>query len=531
MAPCRPGDRRNHRRSVAPRLGAGPPRSPLDPHRTLTFEQAQEPGEGAGHAPVGSLVLLWSRDEPDRAGEEALLPGARPGAAALLGRAGLTPGEPVPHLEWVRKRPGQAEPTGPLRTPYLSREQLRFETGTDGGLQVDNLGRARLLLDGRPVDRAALAPGAVLEIEGLALMLCDVRPFALPPFPSGCAAWPAFPFGQADPLGLVGESPACWALRQRVAFVAPRAAHVLVRGPSGTGKEAVAQAIHALSPRSRRPLLSRNAATIPEGLVDAELFGNLRNYPNPGMAERPGMVGEADGSSLFLDEFGELPPAVQAHLLRLLDSGEYSRLGESKPRRSDLRLVGATNRPDEALKADVLARFRLRVDTPGLEQRRGDVPLLARHLLSRIARTDRAMARRWFPDGDPAAMPRLDPALVTALVRRPYGTHVRELEALLWRAMETSTGDTLQPWPELLAELAAPRAVGSSPPAVSPPAGPPPAGPPPRDPASIPVEELQAALDRNQGRMTDTARELGLSSRFVLIRLVRRLGLVVERPG
>lgn len=87
----------------------------------------------------------------------------------------------------------------------------------------------------------------------------------------------------------------------------PRAAHVLVRGESGTGKELVARGLHRRSTRASRALVARNAATLPATLVDAELFGNARNYPNPGMAERPGLVGEADGGSLFLDEFAELP--------------------------------------------------------------------------------------------------------------------------------------------------------------------------------------------------------------------------------
>ena len=120
-------------------------------------------------------------------------------------------------------------------------------------------------------------------------------------------------------------------------------------------------------------MISRNAASFPETLIDAELFGNARNYPNPGMPERPG----------------------------LLDSGEYQRLGESRPRKADFRLVAATNRPDSYLKEDVLARLRIRVEVPDLNARREDIPLVARHLLRRIARNDPELARRYFPDGDP----------------------------------------------------------------------------------------------------------------------------------
>src|SRR6185503_16398678 len=116
-----------------------------------------------------------------------------------------------------------------------------------------------------------------------------------------------------------------------------------------------ARALHELSPRAERRLVSRNAATLPSGLMDAELFGNAKNYPNPGMAERAGLIGEANGGTLFLDEIGELPAELQAHLLRVLDGdGEYQRLGDAQQRRSDFRLVAATNRDPSSLKHDFL---------------------------------------------------------------------------------------------------------------------------------------------------------------------------------
>ena len=166
--------------------------------------------------------------------------------------------------------------------------------------------------------------------------------------------------------------------------MAARREHVLVLGESGTGKELVAQAIHALGPRSGRRLVARSAATVPATLIDAELFGNAPSYPNAGMAERPGLVGEADGSTLFLDEIGELPVELQTHLLRLLDGGDYQRLGDARRRTADLRVVGATNRPTGQLKADLAARFPLRVHAPGLHERRDDVMLVARHVLREL---------------------------------------------------------------------------------------------------------------------------------------------------
>ena len=494
--------------------------------QTISFDRADVgPGQGSGGGVVTAFVLLWSCDQPGRVGEIALVPGGFPGAEALLGRAGCELDEDVPHVEWARQRPGELRPTGPLATPQLSREQLRLRAGDDGGLLVENIGRNALLVNGARVDRARLSPGDVVEVAAIAVMLCVVRPMSLAGPPYGAAPWPPFRFGAADSFGVVGESPAAWELRARVAFVAPRAAHVLIRGPSGAGKEAVAQATHALSARAKRPMISRNAATIPESLVDAELFGNARNYPNPGMADRPGLVGEADGGSLFLDEFGELPAAVQAHLLRVLDAGEYNRLGEARARRSDLRLIAATNRPDTVFKEDVLARFRVRVDVPGLDGRLEDVPLIARHLLVRICADDPALAARWFPGGDLGAAPRLSPALVTALVRRAYTTNVRELEMLLWRAMADSPGDVLGPWVEGDAPPAAPSLSGDSAPPAAPPGAPPAAG-------ELGPEAIQAALDANNGRIEDTWRALGLSSRHVLARLIKRYGLIIRRgPG
>lgn len=490
-------------------------------HETLPFTvdgPEDDPAVSADAQLPNALVLLWSRDEAGRSGEVALLPSGRAGMSVTLGRAEAE-GDPS-HAELARQRPGEITVTGPLRSPRVSREQIRVRAQKGGRVLVENVGRAPLLLNGEIVTEAEIVVGDVLEIQKQALFLVTHRPLLLPSFAAGTPTPPPFKFGEADGWGLVGESPQAWALRELVSFVAGRAAHVLVRGASGTGKELVAQAIHARSGRSRGPLVTRNAATIPESLIDAELFGNARNYPNPGMSERSGLIGESDGGTLFLDEFAEIPPAMQAHLLRVLDQGEYHRLGEARTRKADFRLVAATNRPESALKEDVLARLRIRVDVPDLNVRREDIPLLVVHLLRRIARTDPHLADRYFPEGNVRGWPRVSLALIDALVRRTYTTNVRELEGLLWKAMAEGRGETLELWAGYAATLAQDEAEGGD------------DGAAPEgsfvDPLTLTAEQVQAALDKHQGRQEPAWRELGLSSRHVLTRLVKRYGLAVR---
>jgi two-component system nitrogen regulation response regulator GlnG/two-component system response regulator HydG len=381
-----------------------------------------------------ALVVLWSRDEPARMGEVLLLPHGDP-QPWIFGRG--EGGER--RLSLVRQRPGTRVPTGPLACPRISRAQLRLSPTPGGGIVVENIGRCALHLRGDRVARALLAPGDVFSLHNEVLFLCTRRPTNMPGGEHELGE-PLHPFGGPDTFGFVGESPAAWDLRHRIAAVARQAFHVAILGPSGCGKEIVAQAIHARSARSGKPMVSRNAATIPEGLADAELFGNIRNYPNPGMPERAGLAGQAHESTLFLDEFAELPQSLQAHLLRLMDDGEYHRLGEATARKAHLRILAATNRPESDLRSDVLARLKVRIALPGLEARRDDIPLLAVHLIRKYAATDPAALARFFPDGDAAAMPRLSPILVETLVSHPYATHVRELDALLIRAIFESRG-------------------------------------------------------------------------------------------
>ena len=461
----------------------------------------EQAGEGPGDASVRArspvLVVAWCADGPDRVGEVLRVP-AR--GTWLFGRGSA---DAPSRLSLQRSRPDLREPRLPLETRFLSREQLAIRRTGDENLELENRGKCLLKHRGRAVDRCELGPGDVVELADqlvLIAVLRDEQGTSLRDF----AVERVGPYGDADMDGLVGESETMWRLREHVAFIAKRDAHVLVSGASGVGKELFARAIHAQSPRRGGPFVSRNAATLPEGLIDVELFGNAKNYPNPGMAERPGLIGEAHGGTLFLDEIGELPAEMQSHLLRVLDrGGEYQRLGETGRRHADIRLVAATNRAPEELKLDLGARLALRVQVPGLGERREDLPLIARHLLLRAARRDRELGERFFERWDGTkGEPRFSAQLVVALLEHHYQAHVRELEALLWQALATTTSGTL----ELTAALTQ---------MLSPPVG----GAPIEE---VSIDELRASMARHGGMKEKVWRELGLANRYVLRRLLKK---------
>lgn len=442
------------------------------------------------------LAILWSA-EPGRVGEILFVT-----SRSVLGR-GREVEQDAKRLTPVRQRPGENEPRAPFARSTLSREQLLVEP-LDDGLTLRRIGR-RALLDarGNAVDSIATRPGDVVEIEDELVLMTVERPRVLPRTPAGLEV-PRPEFGRADPLGVVGESEAAWKLRAAVAFLAARSAHVLVLSPSGCGKELVARGIHALSSRSRRTMVCRNAATFAETLVDAELFGTAANFPNAGMPERIGLVGEAEGSTLFFDEIGDMPEALQTRLLRLLDPGaDYQRLGDPRRRTAQFRFIGATNRPLDMLRLDVAARFKLQLTIPGLDERREDVPLIAAELVRQIATTDAAAARFCGPE------PALSPSFVRLLATWPFAAHVRELEALLWRAITSTSGERLEA-PDLgTARDAAHRTQTIR-------------------PDELTKEEIAAALERSQGVRERAWRELGLANRHVLKRLLKKYGLSSE---
>jgi len=225
---------------------------------------------------------------------------------------------------------------------------------------------------------------------------------------------------------LVGNAPCMLEVSRRVRLVAPRSTPVLIEGPTGSGKELVAEALHRLSPRSKRPFVAINCAAIPEALLEAELFGHTRGAFTGAVQGRTGRIESADGGTLFLDEIGEMPLGLQAKLLRFVECGELQRVGDNEQVKVDVRIVAATHQAlaqqtvSGAFRSDLyyrLAVFLIR--TPALAEHSEDLPLLVEHFLERMGRE--------------APVKRLEPAALAMLESHDWPGNVRELEHVLER--------------------------------------------------------------------------------------------------
>lgn len=196
---------------------------------------------------------------------------------------------------------------------------------------------------------------------------------------------------KAPPPLILGRSPAVQALLQMIERIAPADAHVLIQGETGTGKGLVAQAIHQQSRRAAQPFLTINCSAFQDELLESELFGHEKGAFTGAVGLKPGLFEVADGGTLFLDEVGEMSQAMQAKLLQVLDAGELRRVGSTKMRRVDVRIIAATNKD---LAREVTAgRFRedlyyrlyvLSVHLPPLRERQEDIPILLEHFLHRF---------------------------------------------------------------------------------------------------------------------------------------------------
>jgi DNA-binding NtrC family response regulator len=301
---------------------------------------------------------------------------------------------------------------------------------------------------------------------------------------------------------MIAESRAMQPVLSMMERVGPSDASVLVTGEHGTGKDVVARWLHASSPRAPRPLVTVNAGAIAEGVFESELFGHVKGAFTDARSDRVGAFELADGGTLFMDEIGTMPAEQQAKLLRVLQTGEFQRVGASRTRRVDVRVISATNTDipqavqEGRFREDLLFRLNtVEIHLPALRERREDIAPLAVHFLRRSA----AQYRKPLTGFDPEAM--------KALLAYPWPGNIRELEHTVERAVLLSQGGAIGP--EDLALRG-------------------------RVPAAVSMEEMsledaeqlliRKALARFEGNVSRAAEALGLS-RSALYRRLERYGL------
>src|SRR6266487_3427092 len=238
----------------------------------------------------------------------------------------------------------------------------------------------------------------------------------------------------------IATAPSMTTVLETITRIAPSEANVLVTGEHGTGKEVVARTIHALSLRSSRPLIAVNTGGLAEGIFESELFGHVKGAFTDARTDRVGRFELADGGTVFLDEIGNVPLRQQAKLLRVIESGELERVGASRAKKIDVRVISATNVDLKAashaghFREDLLFRLNtVEIYLPALRERREDIPALALHFLSQYA----SRYRREVKGFDPAGM--------QALLQHAWPGNVRELEHTLERAVLMCRTDQIQP--------------------------------------------------------------------------------------
>jgi DNA-binding NtrC family response regulator len=284
--------------------------------------------------------------------------------------------------------------------------------------------------------------------------------------------------------------------------VGPSEANVLILGEHGTGKEVVARWLHASSGRAERPMIAVNLGGIPDALFESELFGHVRGAFTDAKTDRIGRFELAEGGTLFLDEIANLPLPQQAKLLRVLETGEYERVGTSRARRADVRVVAATNADIQAevkagrFREDLLFRLNtVEIRLPPLRERRPDVPLLAAHFLRRYGARYRKSAAEFAPDA------------MALLLRHSWPGNVRELDHAVERAVLMAESGRVQARDFGLG--GATDGAGAL------------------DQMSLEDVErvlIQKALTRAAGNVSEAAKALGLS-RSALYRRLKRHGL------
>jgi DNA-binding NtrC family response regulator len=237
---------------------------------------------------------------------------------------------------------------------------------------------------------------------------------------------------------IVGTSIAVQRMLELAGKVAPTESTVLIQGASGTGKELLANYIYRNSLRAERPFVAINCASIPDALIESELFGHEKGSFTDAIAQKQGLVEIAQRGTLFLDEVGDISPLIQPKLLRFIQTGEFRRVGGTMPMSSDVRIISATNKDlyDEVragrFREDLLYRLNvITITMPQLSERREDIPMIAEYILTRKLKT--------------RTKKRISPAAMELLVAAPWRGNVRELENVLERAAILSQGDEILP--------------------------------------------------------------------------------------
>ena len=237
---------------------------------------------------------------------------------------------------------------------------------------------------------------------------------------------------------MVGKSKPMVKVYDLIGKVASSKASVLITGPSGTGKELIAKAIHYQGPRKERPLISINCGALTETLLSSELFGHEKGAFTGAIAMKKGRFELADGGTIFLDEVGEMPPSLQVKLLRVIQEMELERVGGTRTIKVDVRVLSASNRnikedvANGVFREDLYYRLNvIHIDAPSLQERTDDIPLLVKHFIEK------------FQEGETAGTIELRPDVWKALYSHPWPGNVRELENVIERAMVLHSGGVI----------------------------------------------------------------------------------------